>query len=182
MDTSEVLREVKKFAKKQGITDIVVASTSGTTGVKAAKIFADDRFNLIVVGHSTGFSNANEQEMAEEKIEKIETLGGTVFIGSMIFHNINSALKEQNGFSLHDLVADVLRLFGQGTKVAVECMLMACDAGLIDSGEPVISVAGTGSGADTGLLLRSSNSKDFFETRIREVILKPSQPEHLPMW
>lgn len=182
MDTSEVLREVKKFATKQEITDIVVASTSGTTGVKAAKMFADANFNLIVVGHSTGFSNADEQEMAEEKIEKIEALGGKVFIGPMIFHNINSAIMEQNGFSLHDLVADVLRLFSQGTKVAVECVLMACDAGLIDSSEPVIGVAGTGSGADTALLLRSSNSKDFFETRIREVILKPSKPEHLPMW
>lgn len=85
----------------------------------------------------------------------------------MVFHNLDSAIEDKEGFSSGDLVADTLRLFGQGTKVALECVLMAVDAGLVDSGKDVLSVAGTGSWADTVLLIQSANSKDFFESRIK---------------
>lgn len=179
MTTSDVLERVKQIAGEREVKNIVVASTSGATGVKAAEKLEDMNVNLVVVGHSTGFRETNEQEMKDEYIQQIEAMGGTVFIGPMIFHNINSAIRNRVGFSSLDLVADVLRLFGQGTKVAVECVLMACDAGLVDAGTDVISVAGTGSGADTALLIRSSNSKDLFKTRIREVLLKPSKSENL---
>ncbi|NIQ05618.1 MAG: hypothetical protein GWO20_07800 [Candidatus Korarchaeota archaeon] len=181
MDTSEILTKGKTFAEERNIKDIVVASTSGTTGLKAAKLFEGSNVNLVVVAHSTGFRAPNEQEFSEENLQHIKELGGRVFVGPMIFHNINSAIGEQTGFSALNLVADVLRLFGQGTKVALECVLMACDAGLIDAGKEVISVAGTGRGADTALLIRSSNSKDLFNARIREVLLKPSKPENLPL-
>lgn len=180
LKTEDVLELVKNFSKEWGIKDIVIASTTGSTGVKAAEAFKEIKgVNLVVVGHSTGFSKENEQEMREENRKRIEEAGGKAFIGPMIFHNINSAIKEREGFSQHDLVADTLRLFGQGTKVAFECVLIACDAGLIDSGKDVIGVAGTGRGADTALLIRSSNSKNLFDSRIREVITKPSKPENL---
>lgn len=179
MKTSTVLEKIRDFAEDRDIQNIVVASTSGKTGVKAAEIFEDTDINLVVVGHSTGFREENEQEMEEGEIKKIRNLGGDIFIGPMIFHNINLPIKESSGFSSHNLVADVLRLFGQGTKVALESVLMACDAGLIDSGKDVIGIGGTGSGADTGLLIRSSNSQNLFDARIREVIVKPSKPENL---
>lgn len=182
MTTVEVLKQAKTFAIERNINDIVVASTSGSTGVKAANIFDEETFNLVVVGHSTGFSETNEQELTEQHRKKIEAQGGTIFIGPMIFHNINTSIRAKAGFSPHDLVADVLRLFGQGTKVALEDVFMACDAGLIDSGKDVISIAGTGSGADTALLIHASNSKDMFESRIREVLIKPSKLENLPLY
>lgn len=179
--TSELLEKVKTFAEDREIEDIVVASTTGATGLKAAKLFEENNVNLVVVTHSTGFRAPNEQEFSDKTKKRIEGLGGRVFVGPMIFHNINSAIRKRTGFSALNLVADVLRLFGQGTKVALECVLMACDAGLIDAGKDVISVAGTGRGADTALLIRSSNSKDLFDARIREVLLKPSKPENLPL-
>lgn len=179
MTTSDVLDETKEFAEERDIKDLVVASTSGETGVKAAEIFEDMDLNLVVVGHSTGFDEENEQEMKDENIERIEELGGEVLIAPMIFHNINNAIKESSGSSSQDLVADVLRLFGQGTKVALECALMACDAGLVDSGKDVLSIAGSGDGADTSLLIRSANSAELFDSRIREVVVKPSKPENL---
>ena len=100
-------------------------------------------------------------------------------MGPMIFHNLNSAIGVKQGFSSSDLVADTLRLFGQGTKVALECVLMAADAGLIDVGKNVLSIAGTDRGADTVLLIHSSNSKEFFDSRINEVVAKPAKTENL---
>lgn len=182
MDTPEVLKEVRNFVEERDIEDVVVASTSGETGVKVAEIFEDIDVNLVIVGHCTGFDEENRQEMKDENIERIEELGGGVLIGTMISHNINIAIKEKAGFSSHDMFSDVLRLFGQGTKVALEDVLMACDAGLVDSGKDVVSVAGTGDGADTGLLIRSANSMNLFDSRIREVVLKPSKVENLPYY
>ena len=59
--------------------------------------------------------------------------------------------------------------------------MMACDAGLIDSGKSVIAVAGSHMGANTSLLIHSSNSLKFLDSRIREIIIKPSRPENLEM-
>ncbi len=182
LDTDEVLNIAEEYARDRNIDDVVVASTGGETGVKASKTFNPEDKNLVIVGHSTGFSESNEQELDEAAVRKIEKVGGKVFVGPMIFHNINSAIGEKEGFSSGDLVADTLRLFGQGTKVALECVLMAVDAGLVDSGKEVLSVAGTGSGADTVLLIHSANSKDFFESRIKEVVAKPAKRENLKFW
>jgi hypothetical protein len=65
-------------------------------------------------------------------------------------------------------------MMGQGTKVCVEIVAMACDAGLVQSDQPVLAVAGTGRGADTILLIRSANSRRFFDLKILEVIAKPA--------
>ena len=70
------------------------------------------------------------------------------------------------------LMADTLRLFGQGTKVAVEIAVMAADAGAL-SGEDIISIGGTGRGADTALVLKPAHQNNFFDLRIREIICKP---------
>jgi len=182
LDTTEVLNLAEEFARNRDIDDVVVASTGGDTGVEAIKIFDPIENNLVIVGHSSGFSEPNEQELDEEAVRKIEKAGGKVFLGPMVFHNINSAIGDKEGFSSSDLVADTLRLFGQGTKVALECVLMAADAGLIDVGKEVLSIAGTGSGADTVLLTHSANSKDFFEARIKEVVAKPAKRENLKFW
>ena len=182
LETTEVLNLAEEFARDRDIDDVVVASTGGNTGVEAIKTFDPVEKNLVIVGHSTGFSEPDEQELDEEAVQKIETAGGKVFVGPMVFHNVNSAIGEKEGFSSSDLVADTLRLFGQGTKVALECVLMAADAGLVDTGKDVLSIAGTGSGADTVLLIHSANSKDFFESRIKEVVAKPAKRENLKFW
>ena len=67
----------------------------------------------------------------------------------------------------------MLRLFSQGLKVACEIACMAVDAGLVPAGEETVAIAGTGQGADTAIVLRPSNTHQFFDTRILEIICKP---------
>jgi len=177
--TEELLEQAVEDAEDHDVDAVCVASTSGETGAKAAERFGDD---LIVVGHSYGFDEPNEQELEDDHVEAIEAAGGEIFTGPMVFSNVGSAIAEQNGSSGNELVADVLRLFGQGTKVAVECPLMACDAGLVDAGDTVLSIAGTGDGADTALLVEAANSRDFFESRVLEVLAKPAERENLIYW
>jgi len=55
--------------------------------------------------------------------------------------------------------------------------LMAADAGLVRTDIPLISIAGTSSGADTALVLIPANSQDFFNLKILEFVCMPS-PMH----
>ena len=58
-------------------------------------------------------------------------------------------------------------------KVAVEVALMAADAGLLDMSQEVISVAGTGEGADTAIVLKPAYARRFHEMHIKEILAKP---------
>jgi len=52
-------------AESLGVKNIVVASTTGATGVKASEIFGEG-YNLVVVTHVTGFRESNVQELTPE--------------------------------------------------------------------------------------------------------------------
>ncbi|RJS84058.1 hypothetical protein CW702_03010 [Candidatus Bathyarchaeota archaeon] len=172
MNTDEVLKAAKERADELGIRDIVVASTRGETGVKAAEIFKG--YNLVVVTHHTGFRAPGIQEMKEENRKTIEELGGKVFTGTHAFMNVERAILNKLGTAYPtEIIAHTLRLFGEGMKVAVEITLMAADAGLIPVDKDVISIAGSGKGADTAVVIKPANSKDLFEVTIREIIAKP---------
>ena len=64
-----------------------------------------------------------------------------------------------------------LRMLGQGVKVGLEMSCMAADRGWVRTDEEIMTVAGTGSGADTALIIRAS--WDFSDTYISEIICKP---------
>jgi len=72
-----------------------------------------------------------------------------------------------------DVIANTLRIFGQGMKVVTEIALMAADAGLVRTDEDVIAIAGTGRGADTAVVLKPVNTEDFFDLRVKEILCKP---------
>ena len=73
-----------------------------------------------------------------------------------------------------EVIAQTLRLFGQGMKVVVECASMAADAGLIPADKDIISVAGSSRGADTAVVIKPANSHRLFDMVVREIIAKPS--------
>jgi len=50
---------------------------------------------------------------------------------------------------------------------------MACDGGLVSSGDKVIAVAGTGAGADTAVVAEAAPSIRLADLHIREIICKP---------
>jgi hypothetical protein len=171
----DMLKLARDTSIEKKLGDIVIASTRGDTGLAAARIFKDTKVNLIVVGHSIGFKEPNLNSFSQDARREIEALGGKVLQSTMPFHSINDAIRAKSGTSTETLIADTLRMLGQGTKVCVEIVAMACDNGLIESGRNVLAIAGTGKGADTVLVLRSANSKRLFDMRIIEVIAKPEK-------
>lgn len=171
-NTDNVLILAKERAEELGIKSIVVASTSGATGVKASEIFKE--FNLIVVSHSTGFSGKNIQEMNLKNRRIIEDNRGKVLTATHALGGIGRAVRRKlKTYELEEIIAYTLRTFGEGTKVAIEISLMAADSGLIKTDEEVISIAGTDRGADTALVLLPVNTQDFFDLKVLEIICKP---------
>ncbi len=171
-NTIPTLEAAKKRAQELGIKDIVVASTTGETGLLAAKMFQG--YNLVVVTHSTGFRKPNFQELTEENRQAIEKLGGKILTCTHAFGGIGRAVRRKlNTYQLEEIIAFTLRTFGEGMKVAIEITLMAADAGLIRTDREAIAIAGTGRGADTAIVVLPANAQSFFDLRILEIIAKP---------
>ena len=168
-----LLKIVKEYVEREEIKDIVVASTTGETGAKASKIFKG--YNVVVVTHCVGFQKPGETELKEEFKEEILKNGAKIFTGTHALSSVERAIRKDFGtIQPLELIANTLRLMGEGTKVCVEITLMAADAGLIPVERDVVAIAGTGRGADTALRIKPANTSRFFDLRIREVIAKPS--------
>ena len=171
-NTEETLSLARSRAEELGIRNIVVASYTGYTGALASEVFKG--YNLVVSAGMMGFREPNQHRMVEESREKIESNGGKVFYHLHAFGGLGRAVKQRFGpIQVDEIIANTLRLFSQGVKVALEISCMACDAGLIESGEECIAIGGTGGGADTAVVLLPSNTHRFFDTKVLELICKP---------
>jgi hypothetical protein len=171
-NTEETLKLAKKRADELGIRNIIVSSTTGETGVKASKLFKD--YNLIVVSHVTGFRKPDFQEFLPKNRNTIENNGAKTLTTAHAFGTLGRAVKNKFGtIQVDEIVSTVLRLFGQGTKVACEISCMAADAGLIGTGEEAVAIGGTKSGVDTAIVLSPTNTHAFFDLKIKEIVCKP---------
>lgn len=171
-NTEETLKAAKKRAEELGIRDIVVASTRGGTGVKAVDFFKG--YNVVVVTHSTGFREPGKQELRDENRDKIMHGGGRILTASHGFAGVSRAVRRKfDTVGPAELIAQTLRMFGQGMKVCVECTAMAADAGLIPMDKDVISIGGSGRGADTAVVIKPAHLSNIFDTYVREIIAKP---------
>jgi hypothetical protein len=167
------LRLARERAEELGIKNIVVASTWGETGVKAVEIFKD--YSVVVVTHVTGYRKPGEQELGEETAEKILERGGKIVTAAHVFTGgVSKAIEGRFGTVYPPgIIAQTLRIFGEGTKVCLEIVAAAADAGVIPVDQNVIAVAGTNVGADTAMVIKPENSKRIFNMVVHEIIAKP---------
>lgn len=171
-NTEETLRFAKERADELGIKDIVLASYTGYTALQALKIFKG--YNLIIVAGVVGFREPNQDRMPSEIVEKINAEGGSIVRAAHAFGTLGRAINRRFGvIQVDEIIAHVLRLFCQGVKVGCEVACMAVDAGLVKAGEEIIAIGGSGTGADTAIILRPSNTHTFFDIKILEIICRP---------
>jgi hypothetical protein len=163
----KTLKRVKERADKLGITSIVVASTRGETGLKASELFKG--YNLVVVTHQYGFSEPNTIELTEENRRRIIANGAKLLTTTHALGGIGRAVRRKfDTMQIDELIANTLRIFGEGMKVAVEITLMAADSGLIRTDEDVISVGKW----DTAVVVKPAYATNFFELMVKEIICK----------
>ena len=175
-NTVKTLALAKARADELGIKTVVVASTVGDTAVKAMDVFQG--FKVIIVTHVTGMRGPDTQEFTGENRKIVEKKGGIIITAAHAFGAIHRSLGATGGppvptSAIGDIIAMTLRTFGQGMKVVCEIAAMAADAGAVRTDEEIISIGGTGRGADTAVVLQPSNTHRFFNLRVKEIICKP---------
>ncbi|MDI6631870.1 MAG: pyruvate kinase alpha/beta domain-containing protein [Thermoanaerobacteraceae bacterium] len=169
-NTSATVAAALSRARELGLEHIVVASCSGATAAR----FIGSGFNVVCVTHQVGFESPGVDEMPPEMRERLTGAGVKVLTTTHLMAGLDRALRFKfGGIYPAEVIAAALRMFGQGVKVGVEISVMALDAGLVPVRTEVVAVAGTGSGADTALVVEPAHSQHFFDTKIREIICKP---------
>lgn len=171
-NTDAVIEIVKNRAQELGINTVVVASYRGFTAERAVKALEGKQ--IIVIG---GFFEPTMQNLAStfsQGDEKLIKERATVLVATHIFSGINRAVRKKfDSSSPGETIAQALRMVGVGVKVAIECTVMAADAGLVRTDKDIIAVAGTFGGADTAIVVQPVNSQDFFELKVKEILCKP---------
>ncbi len=171
-NTETVLRIAKQWAEELGIKTVVIASTRGDTAVRAMDVLQG--LKIIIVTHVAGYLAPDTQQFTQENRRIVESQGGVVLTTAHAFGGVSRAMRQKfNAYAIGDMIADSLRIFGEGMKVVVEIAMMAADGGLVRTDEDVIAIGGTGKGADTAVVLRPVISRNFFDLKIKEILCKP---------
>jgi len=170
-NTRQTLEFALDRGQELGIKEVVLASSTGDTAYKSIELFKD--FQITVVTYHCGFKQPFQNTMKEDVRRDLEEEGVRVVTATHALSGIERSLaKKHGGIYPVLLMADTLRLFGQGIKVAVEIAVMAADAGAL-TGNDIIAIGGSGKGADTALVLKPAHQSNFFDIQIREILCKP---------
>jgi hypothetical protein len=176
-NTPDAARFAIERAKELGIKTIVVASTSGKTASVFFDAIRESEINLVIVTHVIGFTKPGEWEFSQEIADSLQKQGVQIVISTHALSGLERALSRSpkvGGGSRTEAIAEALRrIVAVGLKVAVECVLMATDAGAIDIHDEVIAVGGTASGADTVCVIRPAHTANFFDLQVREIVAMP---------
>jgi len=177
VNTDAVVQCVINRIGEGDIDHVVVATTTGDTGVRFTESLKETNARLICVTHHMGFREPNQLELEPMFSTQLREGGAHILTMSHALSGVaRSISKKFGGTSTTEMIAHTLRMFGQGMKVCVEIAVMAADAGAIPAGKDVICVGGSGRGADTAVVLRAAHMNAFFDTTIREILCWPKLP------
>jgi uncharacterized protein len=141
---------------------VAVATTSGATALRARKLIAES--HVAVLGICFQASNTSHGPPEPEIRAEAQALG-VQFIPD---EPVVTYVREVPGES-----ADTLRKFGQGIKVALEVVLMATEAGMVEQGAKVIGIGGSSKGADAAIVVRAASPETIKSLWVHEILCKP---------
>lgn len=166
-------------ALELGLSKIVVASTGGDTALAFLDRMKGTGLSLIVVTHVVGFSKPGVWEFSASTAETLRKEGVKIVTGTHALSGLERALSRSpkvGGGSRTEAVAEALRkVVAVGLKVAVECVLIATDQGMLRVDEEVVAAGGTMSGADTVCIIRPAHTASFFDLQVREIVCMPRE-------
>lgn len=163
--TGATLQAAKNRTDKIDIEAVVVTSSSGKTALEAARIFDGSDTRVIAVPFQKHlwekFSPPDSQMAAECRELGVEFLPDDPVL---------PLLDEERP----DIV-NAWRTVSQGFKVALQVASMCVDTGLLEPGASVISIGGSGKGADTAIVVQTYGCGDVLKSNVTEIIAMPSK-------
>jgi len=171
-NTDKTIEAALKRAAELGIHNLVVASSTGSTAHKMINC----GYNVTCVSYHAGFDGPGVIRMSNEIIQALRENKINVLVTTHLLAGVDRAVRNKfGGVYPAEIMAQTLRMLGQGVKVCVEISGMALDAGLIPYGEEIIAIGGSGKGADTAVVILPAHSNHFFDTKVKEIICKPRE-------
>ena len=156
--------------------DLVLSSGTGESAEAVLEV-ADAlgyQGHITVVRSVTSYSENGVNRMSPEMREKLEQRGVRIISAA---HALSAG---ERGLSLRfkgvyplEIMANTLRMFGQGMKVCVECSIMALDGDAVEWKKPVVALGGTGRGLDTAAVITPAFSANILDTVVNEILCKP---------
>lgn len=175
-NTNKTVAAALAAARDRNLTHIVVASNTGDTVRKLLELETDG-ITIVGVTHQVGFKEDGVHEMPVATREDLAAKGVKLLTTTHLMGGIDRAItRKHGGLYPPEIIANTLRMFGQGVKVSVEIAIMAVDAGLVPYGEDIVAVGGSSTGADSACVVRPAHSVAAFDTRVVEVICRPEPP------
>lgn len=174
VNTDRALEIALACCEEKGIRKIVVASSTGKTALRLHDK-AKPSIEVIAVTYGAGSKYREEVEEFNRNRETLVEKGIRVVRGIHALSATERTFenKYKSGFIPLNIVADTLRMFSQGMKVCVEVAVMAAEAGFVTPDEEVVAVGGTGTGADTAVVLKPAYAAGMFETKFKAVLCMP---------
>jgi len=175
VNTDRTLEIALACCEQKGIKKIVVASSTGKTALLLREK-AKPSIEVIGVTYSAGSKyreeveefNRNRETMIKKSIQVVRGLHA-LSATERAFEN-----KYKSGLLPLNIVADTLRMFSQGMKVCLEVGVMAAEAGFVTPDEEVVVVGGSGTGADTAVIMKPAYAASMFDTRFKAVLCMPA--------
>jgi len=163
-------------ARELGITHIVVATSSGATALSLLDEVERQGTGakVVAVTYHAGYKHTDSLTASEDVISQLASRGARVIATTHALSGLSRSFSEKyGGASIPEVIADAYRRISQGFKVAIECSIMAADGGAVSTQDDIVAIGGSGTGADTAIVLRPCNMNGFFDMKVREIISMP---------
>ena len=186
-NTKHVLQVVRERLKQGDINKVLVASESGRLALEVKDTFPDK--TVVCVTYD---ENTRRRYKKPQLMKKILDERGVVVVNSiseplsreLVFRNWwEKRTVKMSGEEADLFWMTLICVGGHGFRTAVEVVFMAVDAGVIEVGERVISIAGTGWGADSSIVMKGSRFIDAVgecpekRLKIEEILAMPKRTE-----
>lgn len=186
-NTESVLQAVGERLKRGDINKVLAASESGRLASRVKQIFPSREVVCVTYNQRTRVKYLKPALMGEKLREE------RVVIVDEVEEPLTRPLTFRNWWERKTLEvkgeeADVFWMTlicvgGHGFRTCVEIVFMAVEAGIVRQGERVISIAGTGSGADAALVMKGSRFEDAIgehaekRLKIEEILAMPRRTQ-----
>jgi hypothetical protein len=171
----DCLRISFEAAKRHDVRKIVIFTGAGA-GVRAAvddflsqSEYAHIQLVAVTFPHGQHFTSTDHaHDISDEDAKWISEQKIPLIRAHLPFDPIKAQYQGLLGQDF-SLLGNVLSIFGGSMSLCIQAILMACDAGVIQKGEHVISLT-----SDTSILVRSAPTSHLLtDFIVREIFCKP---------
>jgi len=172
-NTEATLKLAFEYARLIPSRKILVPSTRGVVAKLAYELKPED-VEMYIFTHHVGYYKDDEDEFDPEMREMLERAGIRVITMTHAFAGIDRGFRKVfGGIYPTEIFALALRTMGEGTKVALELAAMAADAGIVRTGELVVTLGGTARGVDTAWVVKPAHTRNIWAMRPVHIICRP---------